>query len=165
LDDEPPQIGDRNYDKNSKREGVTPKIGKSRKDDSLAQERGIKSRIDYKAHESDNSDDRSPPRLTVKSKVGGRIQSKIGLGKGEEATSPRKPIKSRIGMSKRSRSNSPHESQDDEKEAQVKQEVKPDTPVVVKELTAEEKALEKRMKLRGELEEKKTKEMKKVRKF
>lgn len=118
-------------------------------------------------------------RPKIKSKIGRKpsttpeklsrkpIHSKIG-GKRAEEGATHKPIKLGVGEPKASRDNSPTssttgETGDEEHESAIEKAKEPQPST--KKLTAEEKALENRMKLKRELEEKKRKTVKKARKF
>jgi hypothetical protein len=149
-------------------------------DDEPSQKGKLRTASERKSSQSQDSGDESPeasppPKRQIKSRIGGKqipspepsrgkIRTKIG-GKPREAShspSPRKMIKSRIGGAKVSRENSPtHDAQDKGESDKIKKE-----PVSqVQEMTAEEKALEKRKQLQKELEDKRGKETKKRRRF
>jgi hypothetical protein len=117
---------------------------------------------------TDTDTDSPPPKLPLRSKISGTPRKQITCkirGKREFPSleeTPRKTIKSRIGRSKPSRGASPMLNAKDEKN-EVKKESQEEMKSRV--LSAGEKALEKRMLLKRELEKKRGKEVKKVRKF
>jgi hypothetical protein len=118
------------------------------------------------------------PRPKIKSKIGGKrsatpetlprntIRSKIGGKRTADEGNNLEPIKFEIREPRASHDNSPTssttgETGDEEHENAAEKDPQP----AMKELTPEEKALENRMKLKRELEEKRRKTVKKLRKF
>lgn len=107
--------------------------------------------------DTDDSEEDSPPQMKSQMAERKSIRSKISRKSSTPEDAPRKTIKSKIGGGSKtiSQDTSPTPTS-------VKQESE---KLVIKELTAEEKALQKRMQLKRELEEKRGKQVKKARKF